>query len=169
MKYVANLLLGSQYPPVPSYDYGTHSVLDIYSSGYNSSTAALGSSIAPIGEALNSPPLTATSTTHTLSPLPSLSSLTQPGPSSSSTLPAPLLKEKRRRNNAASARFRMKKKEREQELEKATALMREKMDQLEQEVGKLEVENKWLRDLITTKEANNEEDEDVDDDGDVED
>jgi hypothetical protein len=63
----------------------------------------------------------------------------------------------------------MKKKEREQELEKATALMREKMDQLQQEVSKLEVENKWLRDLITTKEANNEEDEDVGDDGDVED
>jgi Basic region leucine zipper len=70
--------------------------------------------------------------------------------------------EKRRRNNAASARFRMKKKEKEKTLEKATRGLSDKLSELEQEVSKLEVENKWLRDIITTQEANN-------DDGDVED
>jgi basic region leucine zipper protein len=159
-------VLASQYPPVSSYGYATPSLPDIYSvTSYDTSTSALGLSIPPIDDALNSPPLLATTGTHTLSPLPSMSNLMpEVEPSSSSSAPPdPHLKEKRRRNNAASARFRMKKKEREQELEKTTALMMEKMDQLQQEVSKLEVENKWLRDLITTK-ANNEDGEE--DDGD---
>jgi hypothetical protein len=75
------------------------------------------------------------------------------------TLPEPLLKEKRRRNNAASARFRMKKTEREHKLERTTKVMGEKLSALEQEASKLEVENKWLRELITTK-ANEEEEDD---------
>ncbi|KIW00730.1 uncharacterized protein PV09_07715 [Verruconis gallopava] len=59
--------------------------------------------------------------------------------------------EKRRRNTAASARFRQKKKEREQALEKTAMEMTEKVRGLEQKVGQLELENKWLRGLIVER------------------
>jgi hypothetical protein len=59
--------------------------------------------------------------------------------------------EKRRRNTAASARFRMKKKEREHALEKTAQDMTDRVRQLEQTVGRLELENKWLRGLIVER------------------
>ncbi|KAK5171275.1 uncharacterized protein LTR77_004419 [Saxophila tyrrhenica] len=59
--------------------------------------------------------------------------------------------DKRRRNTAASARFRIKKKQREQALEKATKEMTDKVNALEGKVQQLEMENKWLKGLITDK------------------
>lgn len=59
--------------------------------------------------------------------------------------------DKRRRNTAASARFRVKKKQREQALEKTAKEMSEKVQVLEARVGQLEMENKWLKGLITEK------------------
>ncbi|KAF2771372.1 hypothetical protein EJ03DRAFT_358982 [Teratosphaeria nubilosa] len=59
--------------------------------------------------------------------------------------------DKRRRNTAASARFRVKKKQREQALEKQTKEMSEKVQLLEGKVQQLEMENKWLKGLITEK------------------
>lgn len=59
--------------------------------------------------------------------------------------------DKRRRNTAASARFRVKKKQREQALEKQAKEMSDKVAQLEGKVQQLEMENKWLKGLITEK------------------
>lgn len=59
--------------------------------------------------------------------------------------------DKRRRNTAASARFRVKKKQREQALEKTAKEMTDKVDRLEAKVQQLEMENKWLKELITEK------------------
>jgi hypothetical protein len=57
--------------------------------------------------------------------------------------------DKRRRNTAASARFRVKKKQREQALEKSAKDMTDKVSALEARVNQLEMENKWLKGLIT--------------------
>jgi len=59
--------------------------------------------------------------------------------------------DKRRRNTAASARFRVKKKQREQTLEKTVKEVQDKNSKLEAKVTQLELENKWLKDLITEK------------------
>lgn len=59
--------------------------------------------------------------------------------------------DKRRRNTAASARFRVKKKQREQALEKQAREMAEKVQMLEGKVQQLQMENKWLKGLITDK------------------
>ncbi|KIW13973.1 hypothetical protein PV08_06754 [Exophiala spinifera] len=59
--------------------------------------------------------------------------------------------DKRRRNTAASARFRIKKKQREQALEKTVKEVQDKNSQLEAKLRQMEVENKWLRDLIMEK------------------
>lgn len=59
--------------------------------------------------------------------------------------------DKRRRNTAASARFRIKKKQREALLEKQAKEMSDKVSQLEGKVQQLEMENKWLKGLITEK------------------
>ncbi|KAG9559925.1 hypothetical protein KCU79_g7978, partial [Aureobasidium melanogenum] len=59
--------------------------------------------------------------------------------------------DKRRRNTAASARFRVKKKQREQALEKTAKEMSDKVQILEARVNQLEMENKWLKGLITEK------------------
>lgn len=59
--------------------------------------------------------------------------------------------DKRRRNTAASARFRIKKKQREQALEKQAKEMGDKLSSLEAKVQQLEMENKWLKGLITEK------------------
>jgi len=61
--------------------------------------------------------------------------------------------DKRRRNTAASARFRVKKKQREQALEKTAKEMDEKAQKLEKRVQELEMENRWLKGLITEKEG----------------
>lgn len=59
--------------------------------------------------------------------------------------------DKRRRNTAASARFRVKKKQREQALEKQSKEMVDKVSSLEGRIQQLEMENKWLKGLITEK------------------
>ncbi|KAF2398987.1 hypothetical protein EJ06DRAFT_512014 [Trichodelitschia bisporula] len=59
--------------------------------------------------------------------------------------------DKRRRNTAASARFRIKKKEREKALETTAREMTEKASVLEARVQQLEMENKWLKGLITER------------------
>jgi len=59
--------------------------------------------------------------------------------------------DKRRRNTAASARFRVKKKQREQALERTVKDVSDKNTQLEARITQLEMENKWLKDLITEK------------------
>ena len=59
--------------------------------------------------------------------------------------------DKRRRNTAASARFRVKKKLREQTLEKTVKEVQDKNSKLEAKVSQLEMENKWLKALITEK------------------
>lgn len=59
--------------------------------------------------------------------------------------------DKRRRNTAASARFRVKKKMREQTLEKTVKETSEKNAALEARVTALELENQWLKNLITEK------------------
>jgi hypothetical protein len=62
--------------------------------------------------------------------------------------------DKRRRNTAASARFRVKKKQREQALENQAKEMTKKAAALEARVSQLELENKWLKSLITEKHEN---------------
>ncbi|KAK2831966.1 hypothetical protein FQN49_006989 [Arthroderma sp. PD_2] len=59
--------------------------------------------------------------------------------------------DKRRRNTAASARFRIKKKEREKNLEKTVKEVTSKNNTLESRVSQLEMENRWLRNLIVEK------------------
>lgn len=59
--------------------------------------------------------------------------------------------DKRRRNTAASARFRVKKKEREKTLERSVKEVTDKNAKLEQRLNQLEMENRWLRNLITEK------------------
>jgi Basic region leucine zipper len=59
--------------------------------------------------------------------------------------------DKRRRNTAASARFRVKKKQREQALERTVKEMTDKHTILEARISQLEMENKWLKNLITEK------------------
>lgn len=59
--------------------------------------------------------------------------------------------DKRRRNTAASARFRVKKKLREQTLEKTVKETSDRNSTLEARVSQLELENRWLKNLITEK------------------
>lgn len=59
--------------------------------------------------------------------------------------------DKRRRNTAASARFRVKKKMREQQMERAAKELQEKVLTLETKVMQLEMENKWLKNLVVEK------------------
>ncbi|QVM08922.1 hypothetical protein D8B26_003593 [Coccidioides posadasii str. Silveira] len=59
--------------------------------------------------------------------------------------------DKRRRNTAASARFRIKKKEREKNLERTVKDVTAKNAALEARVSQLELENRWLKNLITEK------------------
>lgn len=59
--------------------------------------------------------------------------------------------DKRRRNTAASARFRVKKKEREKNLERTVKDVSAKNSTLEARVSQLEMENRWLKNLITEK------------------
>lgn len=69
--------------------------------------------------------------------------------------------DKRRRNTAASARFRVKKKQREQALERTVKEVTEKNNVLENRVSQLEMENRWLKNLITEKNGSMSGDSDV--------
>ncbi len=59
--------------------------------------------------------------------------------------------DKRRRNTAASARFRVKKKQREQALERTVKEVTDKNAALEAKISQLEMENQWLKNLVTEK------------------
>ncbi|EQL28671.1 hypothetical protein BDFG_08583 [Blastomyces dermatitidis ATCC 26199] len=59
--------------------------------------------------------------------------------------------DKRRRNTAASARFRIKKKEREKNMERTVKDVTAKNAALEARITQLEMENRWLKNLITEK------------------
>ncbi|EEH48461.2 uncharacterized protein PADG_04540 [Paracoccidioides brasiliensis Pb18] len=59
--------------------------------------------------------------------------------------------DKRRRNTAASARFRIKKKEREKNMERTVKEVTAKNATLEARITQLEMENRWLKNLITEK------------------
>ena len=100
------------------------------------------------------------------SPLPSSANTEQSGPSQANTIPAEshvvspedssrvaAEEDKRRRNTAASARFRVKKKQREQALERNVKDVTDKNSELASRLKQLEMENKWLKDLITEKNA----------------
>jgi hypothetical protein len=62
--------------------------------------------------------------------------------------------DKRRRNTAASARFRVKKKQREAALEHTVKEVNDKNALLQAKVNQLEMENKWLKNLIVEKNGN---------------
>ena len=62
--------------------------------------------------------------------------------------------DKRRRNTAASARFRVKKKQREVALEHTVKEVSDKNAELQEKLNRLEMENKWLKDLIVEKNGN---------------
>lgn len=59
--------------------------------------------------------------------------------------------DKRRRNTAASARFRIKKKLREQQMERTAKELQDKVQSLESKITQLEMENKWLKNLVVEK------------------
>lgn len=59
--------------------------------------------------------------------------------------------DKRRRNTAASARFRIKKKLREQQMERTAKELQDKVQSLESKISQLEMENKWLKNLVVEK------------------
>ena len=59
--------------------------------------------------------------------------------------------ERRRRNTAASARFRQKKKQKEETMESQMTRVQSRNADLEARVNQLQVENKWLKELITEK------------------
>ncbi|OLL26556.1 Regulatory protein cys-3 [Neolecta irregularis DAH-3] len=63
----------------------------------------------------------------------------------------PAEEDRRKRNTAASARFRVKKKQREAHLESAAKEMTDRIALLESRVKELELENKWLKDLLIQK------------------
>lgn len=67
--------------------------------------------------------------------------------------------DKRRRNTAASARFRVKKKQREAALERTVKDVNDKNAQLQAKLNQLEMENKWLKNLIVEKNGNQSRDE----------
>ncbi|TVY31646.1 Regulatory protein cys-3, partial [Lachnellula cervina] len=69
-------------------------------------------------------------------------------PTSSTSTTDPDSEQKRLRNTAASARFRAKKKRREQSLERSSTEKRQQVQRLENRVGELEEENRWLKDLV---------------------
>lgn len=61
--------------------------------------------------------------------------------------------DKRRRNTAASARFRIKKKQREQALERTARELTDRVTELQSKVSQLEMENKWLKNLIVGRDS----------------
>ncbi|KAL4906386.1 hypothetical protein BDW74DRAFT_176716 [Aspergillus multicolor] len=118
-----------------------------------------------VNQPATSPTITSPSQSSVVAPSPT--SVTSPaapapGPKRKNTQKAPPIsveeaarvaadEDKRRRNTAASARFRVKKKMREQALEKTVKDTTEKNAALEARVTALELENQWLKNLITEK------------------
>lgn len=104
-----------------------------------------------------SPPLESVQTpTSSSKPAPKRKSTHKPTPMSIEEVSRNTAEEdKRRRNTAASARFRVKKKLREQSLEKTVKDTTDKNTALEARVTALELENQWLKNLITEKNGRN--------------
>ncbi|KAJ0414962.1 hypothetical protein BJY00DRAFT_269619 [Aspergillus carlsbadensis] len=111
----------------------------------------------PTTSSPSQPSVAAPSPSTTTSP-----ATTAPAPKRKNTQKAPVVsveevarvaaeEDKRRRNTAASARFRVKKKMREQALETTVKETTEKNAALEARVTALELENQWLKNLITEK------------------
>ncbi|PYH89715.1 hypothetical protein BO71DRAFT_402833 [Aspergillus ellipticus CBS 707.79] len=109
----------------------------------------------------HSPQSSVTSPIEAPTPAPAASEST-PGPKRKNTQKTPAMtveeasrfaaeEDKRRRNTAASARFRVKKKMREAALEKTVKETNDKNTALEAQVTALELENQWLKNLITEK------------------
>lgn len=74
-----------------------------------------------------------------------------PVPMRASAAAAAAEEDKRRRNTVASARFRVKKKAREQALETREKDLSVRVGQLRKRIADLEVENRWLRELLLAK------------------
>ena len=74
-----------------------------------------------------------------------------PVPMRASAAAAAAEEDKRRRNTVASARFRVKNKAREQALETREKDLNVRVGQLRKRIAELEVENKWLRELLLAK------------------
>jgi hypothetical protein len=100
------------------------------------------------------PPSSVTSSTPSLQTQPSKKRKDDaPSPAASVEEQSRLATEedKRRRNTAASARFRVKKKQREAALERTVKEVNDKNAQLQAKLNQLEMENKWLKNLIVEK------------------
>ncbi|PVU93340.1 hypothetical protein BB561_003329 [Smittium simulii] len=67
---------------------------------------------------------------------------------------SPSEEDKRKRNTAASARFRVKKKMKEKDLEKKNAGMEQEINELKKKLDEVNLENKWLKNIITEKGPN---------------
>ncbi|PYH41848.1 putative bZIP transcription factor (MetR) [Aspergillus saccharolyticus JOP 1030-1] len=135
----------SALPPLPSAPYSVNPAPTQASSQHSPQSS---SSMSPPA-ATAAAPVTAASTSSTAAKRKN----TQKTPPMSVEEVARIAAEedKRRRNTAASARFRVKKKMREQALEKTVKETTEKNTALEARVTALELENQWLKNLITEK------------------
>jgi len=98
-----------------------------------------------------SPMLTSSSSAQPTSSRRKAESSASPGMNTDENSRLAAEEDKRRRNTAASARFRVKKKQREQTLERSVKEVSDKNSQLEARVTQLEMENTWLKNLITEK------------------
>ncbi|KAI9376549.1 hypothetical protein BJX61DRAFT_324685 [Aspergillus egyptiacus] len=141
----------AQFQPVPQSQ--PHGLPTVPAPVSQSSTSSAATASQPQSSAAAPSPSTATATSPTTS---------APGPKRKNTQKTPAMsveeaarlaaeEDKRRRNTAASARFRVKKKMREQALEKTVKETTEKNAALEARVTALELENQWLKNLITEK------------------
>ncbi|KAE8145394.1 hypothetical protein BDV25DRAFT_164772 [Aspergillus avenaceus] len=136
-------LQNAQYSSVPQIPHGSVNA----SSSPNESAATSSPSPSTPSQA----PAPATSSTAT-APGPKRKNTQKPTPMSVEEAARVAAEEdKRRRNTAASARFRVKKKMREQALEKTVKETTDKNTALEARVTALELENQWLKNLITEK------------------
>ncbi|KAI9042590.1 putative bZIP transcription factor (MetR) [Aspergillus affinis] len=140
----------SQQNPLPNFS----AIPQIPNGGYNATQS-------PSQSSASSPPSATPSQAPASVPTPTASTPTA-GPKRKNTQKTPTLsveeaarnvaeEDKRRRNTAASARFRVKKKMREQALEKTVKETTDKNTALEARVTALELENQWLKNLITEK------------------
>ncbi|KKK15630.1 hypothetical protein P175DRAFT_0108740 [Aspergillus ochraceoroseus IBT 24754] len=121
--------------------------------------------VSPNSSSSTTSPASITSASQPPAPAPASTAVTgslATGPKRKNTQKTPIMsveeaarvaaeEDKRRRNTAASARFRVKKKLREQALENTVKETSEKNAALEARVTALELENQWLKNLITEK------------------
>ena len=139
---------------IPNYQYYSPPMLPMQAQAY--SQPAAGSNNGSVNTAVHpmapqAPPAgqTTTVTSTTASKRKQESATTQSAVDEAARLAQE--EDKRRRNTAASARFRVKKKEREKNLERTVKDVTAKNTTLEARVSQLEMENRWLKNLITEK------------------